>query len=99
MKCAFCHVDGANNITNIELDIGFRVGDLARETMGIDKMKTIKPIAISVSSLYLCFDCSYKLGNNLFNIQTNQIMKELKKSLKNTWLKQMILNALETKEK
>lgn len=94
MKCEFCHKDGANNVANIELDVGFRVGDLARESMNLKKMKVIKPRAICVSSIYLCYDCSKKLGNNLYNIQTNIIMKELKKSLKNIWLKQMILSAL-----
>ncbi len=99
MKCEFCHKDGANNVANIELDIGFRVGDLVRESMKLEKMKTIKPKAICVSSIYLCYDCSKKLGKNLYNIQTKIIMKELKKSLKSTWLKQMILNALEQNDK
>lgn len=97
MKCEFCKRSGVNNVANIELDVGFRVGDLARESAGLEKMKVIKPKAICVSSIYLCYDCVKKLGNNLYNIQTNIIMRELKKSLKKTWLRQMILNALETK--
>ena len=98
MKCEFCHTSGASNITNIELDIGFRIGDFARETMGLEKMATIKPVAISVSSIHTCYNCTSKLGKNLNRIRiqmSKQIMKELKESLNNTWLKQMILNALE----
>ncbi len=93
-KCELCHKEGTYDIdlVNVELDVGFKLGNIAKE-MEYPK-RVVKPQFICLTSIYLCKDCENKLGKNLYNIQTNKIMRELKEALKDSWLKQLIISAL-----
>ncbi len=94
-RCEICRKETNNDLINIELNMGFNIGDLGRDR----EMKTIqRPICMGVTSIYVCDKCKYKIEESHYFQLGKRVIRELKKVIREDWVKNMMLEELREDE-
>ncbi len=89
MECEMCERNYIGDVINVGVDIGIHLGDYGKEKYEEYKEK---PKCVGVFSIYVCNDCKNKIEKQGY-LQI-KVVKELKKLIKNSMLKSMIIDGL-----
>ncbi len=90
-RCEMCRKETNNEVINIELDMGFQIGDLGRDL----KMKVVqRPLCMGVCSIYVCSDCKFKIENANYYDLSKRVIKNLKEVIKEDFIKNLMLEEL-----
>lgn len=89
-RCEMCEKQTENEVINIELDMGFQIGDFANDDMKVVQ----RPLCMGVTSIYVCGNCKYKIESANYYKLNKRIIKKLKSLIKDDFIKNLMLEEL-----